>query len=159
MRGLWNTKSTTRTQWRFSCYSKFHAKKQSTDRPPVWRSFLCVKLRVLEKKRLCVCVVRFRMLCELVHIDRELFLERWTHIYIWLIMNYMYRTWMSFFSPLSLSLLLSNRFWKRKFNWSEITENKFFHSLFVQKFLEKGHGNPVRNIGTKKTRVLVLRES
>ena len=30
---------------------------------------------------------------------------------------------------------------------------------FVQKFLEKGQGNPVRNVGTKKTRVLVLRES
>ena len=35
----------------------------------------------------------------------------------------------------------------------------FRHSSFVQKFLEKGQGNPVRNVGTKKTRVLVLRES
>ena len=29
----------------------------------------------------------------------------------------------------------------------------------VQKFLEKGQGNPVQNVETKKTRVLVLRES
>ena len=38
MRGLWTTKSTTRTQRRFSCYSKFHAKERSSDRSPVWRS-------------------------------------------------------------------------------------------------------------------------
>ena len=31
--------------------------------------------------------------------------------------------------------------------------------LGLQKFLEKGQGNPVRNVGTIKTRVLVLRES
>ena len=36
----------------------------------------------------------------------------------------------------------------------------FFKELLnVQKFLEKGQGNPVRNVGTKKSRVLVLRES
>ena len=33
----------------------------------------------------------------------------------------------------------------------------FFKELL--KFLEKGQGNPVRNVGTKKTRVLLLRES
>ena len=38
MRGLWTTKSTTRTQRRFSRYSKFHAKERSSDRSPVWRS-------------------------------------------------------------------------------------------------------------------------
>ena len=38
MCGLWTTKSTTRTQRRFSRYSKFHAKDRSSDRSPVWRS-------------------------------------------------------------------------------------------------------------------------
>ena len=51
MCGLWTTKSTTRTQRRFSRYSKFHAKERSSDRSPVWRSLyiFCVKLRVIEK--------------------------------------------------------------------------------------------------------------
>ena len=38
MCGLWTTKSTTRIQRRFSCYSKFHAKERSSDRSPIWRS-------------------------------------------------------------------------------------------------------------------------
>ena len=40
-----------------------------------------------------------------------------------------------------------------------ITLSFFKELLIFQKFLEKGQGNPVRNVGTKKTRVLVLRES
>ena len=97
---IMNYKSTTQTQRRFSCYYKFHAKERSSDRSPVWRSLsiFCVKLRVIEETSLCLCGVFALGTCS----HRALFLERWTHIFIWLIMNYMYLTWMSFFSPLPL---------------------------------------------------------
>ena len=67
--------------------------------------------------------------------------------------------------------------WKVKKNWLGRTKKKFcFRSpnrftfggeteffcptyhLYSKKFLEKGQGNPVRNVGMKKTRLLVLRE-
>ena len=86
MRGLWTTKSTTRTQRRFSRYSKFHAKERSLERSPVWQSLqiFCVKLRVIEKKRLIVCVVCFRMLWELVHIEHSFWKGEQTFFSDWL---------------------------------------------------------------------------
>ena len=103
MHGLWTTKSTTRTQRRYSCYSQFHAKEWFSDRSPVWRSLLCMKLTVTEKTSLCVCVVRFRMLSELLHIEHS-FGKGGQIFFIWLIMNYMCLTQMSFFSHLPLFL-------------------------------------------------------
>ena len=76
MSGLWTTKSTTRTQRRFSRYSKFHAKERSSDRRLL--SIFFVKLRVIEKASLCLCGVFALGTCS----HQALFLERWTHIFI-----------------------------------------------------------------------------
>ena len=90
----------TWTQRRFSCYSEFHAKEWSSDRSPVWRSLLCVKFRVYRKNGFVSvwCVLE----CSVSLFTSSTLFKKWTHIFIWLVMNYMYLTQMSFFSPLSL---------------------------------------------------------
>ena len=69
----------------FPHYSKFHAKERSSDRSPFWRSLqiFCMKLRIKEK-RLCVCVVCFKMLWELVHIEHSFWKGEHTFLSDWL---------------------------------------------------------------------------
>ena len=122
MSGLWTTQSTTRTQRRFSPYSKFHAKERSSDRRSL--SIFCVKLRVIEKTSLCLCGV-FRMLWELVYIKHSF----WKGEHTFYLIDYELHvsdTDVFFLSPFSLF-----SYEKRKFNRSldygcSITENKFF---------------------------------
>ena len=85
----------------FPVTSKFHAKERSSDRSPVWRSLeiFCVKLRVIEKKRLIVCVVCFRMLWELVHIEHSFWKGEHTFLSDWL---WTACIWHGFPSPFSL---------------------------------------------------------
>ena len=97
LRGLWTTKAQDRHKDGFPVTLSFMQQSDIyTGHLSDQTSFLCVKLRV---------IVFLSVWCVLAwSLNLFTLLERSTHIFIWLIKNYMYLTRMSFFSPLSLFL-------------------------------------------------------
>ena len=139
---FWTTKSITRTQRRFSCYSKSQAKERSSDRPPAWRLLFCLKLcfRVIEKTFLCLCGA-FSMLCELVHIEHSFWKGGHTCIFdcLWTTCTWYRHLFLSPFSlslSLSLSLFSCQTDYKKKLKWSSAMDVQWLRIIFLFKIFQ-----------------------